>query len=122
MKTLFKWASVSLLLSLAQVQLIWAKPSTEGSQKTYKRYSGHIKSCEFIELGTWGFKFFVGMEFKEAKSPYIRFNISHLEQPKYQKWCDDKEYVSVHYRVKHTAEKDHLTYWGEQIEVKNKNH
>ncbi|MEZ5471650.1 MAG: hypothetical protein R3E90_07705 [Marinicella sp.] len=122
MKILFKWAVIFFSLCLAQVQLIWAKPSTEGSQKTYKRYTGHIKSCEFIELGTWGFKFFVGMEFKEAKSPYIRFNISHLEQPKYKKWCDDKEFVSVHYRIKHTAEKDHLTNWGEQIQVKNKHH
>jgi len=87
----------------------------EAQATVYKTYSGTIKQCEIIELGTWGFQYFVGITFKDAKSPYLRFNIPHTELEQYENWCNSNSKVTVRYRIKPTAERTNVTYWAEDI-------
>lgn len=101
-------------------QLAHSKSATAKGQTTVnKTYSGTIKQCEIIELGRWGFKYFIGMEFNGENSPYIRFNIPHTELEQYETWCNNHSQVRVRYRIKQTAELDNVTYWAEDIEEKH---
>jgi hypothetical protein len=108
-----------ILLCFFVSQIANSKGATAKGQTTVnKTYSGTIKQCEIIELGTWGFKYFIGMEFKREDSPYIRFNIPHTELEQYKTWCNNHSQVTVRYRIKQTAELDNVTYWAEDIEAK----
>lgn len=109
------WAFLSLNYSAYSEVL-----PPEAQQKIIKTVSGPIKHCDFMELGTWGFQVFVGIQLENSDAPYIRFNIAHTERDPYDKWCKDKSDVKIRYRIKRTKKKFDTTYWAEDIE-ENKN-
>ncbi len=109
------WLSICLF---GWVMMAESSGSTEQSHnKITRSVTAAIKKCEFIELGTRGFKVFVGITLADKNAPYIRFNIPFYERTNYESWCDQKTQVEITYRIKRTKDNLTTTYWGESISV-----